>query len=139
MRLSLTFHLLDLLGTFNYPSPLKEKLFSWGERGVRPIASRRQLCSILLTNQMQNLKQSRLDQPQFPAFRLIGRFALSSHWLFRVFSFLLIGCMAVVITLVSILGHSIEKCSGSSRRFVYFRVLSNVRQELSLEWSMKDI
>ena len=88
---------------------------------------------------MQNLKQSRLDHPQFPAFRRIGRFALSSDWLFRVFSFLLIGCMAVVITLVSVLGHSIEKRSGSSRRFVYFRVLSNVRQELSLEWSMKDI
>ena len=139
MRLSY-FPPLRSAWNFQLPFPPQGKTFlGGGGRGVRPIASRRQLCSILLTNQMQNLKQSRLDHPQFPAFRLIGRFALSSHWLFRVFSFLLIGCMAVVITLVSILGHSIEKCSGSSRRFVYFRVLSNVRQELSLEWSMKDI
>ena len=97
MRLSY-FTPLRSAWNFQLPFPPQGETFLQGGRGVRPIASRRLLCAILSTNQMQNQKQSRLGHPRFPAFRLIGRFALSSHWLFRVFPFLLI-----VITLVSVL------------------------------------
>ena len=107
MRLSY-FTPLRSAWNFQLPFPPQGETFLQGGRGVRPIASRRLLCAILSAYQMQNQKQSRLGHPRFPAFRLIGRFALSSHWLFRVFPFLLI-----VITLVSVLGHSIEKRSGS--------------------------
>ena len=103
MRLSY-FTPLRSAWNFQLLFPPQGETFLQGGRGLRPIASRRLLCAILSTNQMQNQKQSRLGHPRFPAFRLIGRFALSSHWLFRVFPFLLI-----VITLVSVLGHSILK------------------------------
>ena len=90
MRLSY-FTPLRSAWNFQLPFPPQGETFLQGGRGVRPIASRRLLCAILSTNQMQNQKQSRLGHPRFPAFRLIGRFALSSHWLFRVFPFLLTG------------------------------------------------